>query len=234
MTLRAAVVVFPGSNCDHDALHAYSRVFGQDAYSVWHRDSDLKNPDIVVVPGGFAYGDYLRTGALAKLSPAMTAIARFAERGGPVIGICNGFQILCEAGLLPGVLLQNINTRFLSQFVKIRVESSGTPFTKGLAPGGVLTCPIAHMEGNYFAPPEMLRRIEGEGQIIFRYCGPNGEVDPMNQEWNPNGSLSAIAGVCSARRNIVGLMPHPERAVEDLVGWIGGSSGAGMFTSSLQ
>ncbi|NDC39309.1 MAG: phosphoribosylformylglycinamidine synthase subunit PurQ [Proteobacteria bacterium] len=227
--MRVSIVVFPGSNCDHDVEHVYGKLSGADTSLIWHRERDLKKPDIVVLPGGFAHGDYLRTGALAKLSPVMAEVKRFAESGGPVIGICNGFQILCEAGLLPGVLLGNVGRKFLSQFVHLRVENTNTPFTRHYTSGSVITCPIAHGEGNYFCTPETLEALEGDGQIIFRYCADNGAVNPTDRRSNPNGSLNAIAGICSKSRTVVGLMPHPERASEALVGALGASSGAGMF-----
>ena len=218
--MKAGVVVFPGSNCDHDMQHVLGTVLGGEVSLLWHKESDIGKQDLLVIPGGFSYGDYLRTGALAKLSPVMESVRRFARAGGPVIGICNGFQILCEAGLLPGALLQNVSMRFLSQFVHVRVEQKQTPFTSGLKRGAVITCPIAHGEGNYYASDAELDRIEGEGQVVFRYCGPDGEVkgDPIS---NPNGSARSIAGVCNAERNVVGMMPHPERASESLIGFIG-------------
>jgi phosphoribosylformylglycinamidine synthase I len=231
--MRVSVVVFPGSNCDHDIAHVYGSLLKQKVSLVWHRDTDLQRPDIVVLPGGFAHGDYLRTGALAKLSPIMSAVARFAESGGPVIGICNGFQILCEAGLLPGVLLQNVQRRFLSRFVHVKVERSDTLFTRMIAPGTVMTCPIAHFEGNYFAPSETIKELEGEGRVVFRYADRHGAVDPGNLETNPNGALNAIAGITNARRNVIGLMPHPERSAESLVGGVGGDSGRPIFASAL-
>lgn len=231
--MRISVIVFPGSNCDHDIAHVYGTVLKQKVSFVWHREVDLGRPDIVVLPGGFAHGDYLRTGALAKLSPIMPEIVRFAESGGPVLGICNGFQILCEAGLLPGVLLQNVQRRFLSRFVHVKIERGDTAFTRGIAPGTVMTCPIAHFEGNYFAPAETVRELEGEGRVVFRYSDRDGQVDPANLETNPNGALRAIAGITNARRNVVGLMPHPERTVEALVGGVGRDSGRGIFAGSV-
>lgn len=222
---KVAVLVFPGTNCDHDALHAYGSVLGLQARSVWHSETNLGAVDAVIIPGGFAYGDYLRTGALAKISPIMAAVKDFAQSGGPVLGICNGFQILCEVGLLPGVLLGNIGQQFLSQFVHIRTEQTRTLFTRDLQVGQRITCPIAHNEGNYFIDPAGLERLEGEGQVVFRYCDAQGQVSAANRESNPNGSLNAIAGVCNEQGNVLGLMPHPERAVEALVGAHAGKSG---------
>jgi phosphoribosylformylglycinamidine synthase I len=228
-----AVIVFPGTNCDHDTLHAFGKVFGAKTKALWHTEKSLQSADLVVVPGGFSYGDYLRTGALAKISPIMSAVQEFASKGGPVLGICNGFQVLCEAGLLPGVLLQNAGQKFLSQFVHIRVEQTNTSFTSGLHAGQRMVCPIAHNEGNYFIDPEGLKRIEGEGQVVFRYCDSFGEVNSADRVTNPNGSLNAIAGVCNENRNVVGLMPHPERATESLVGYMGGDSGKALVASAL-
>jgi phosphoribosylformylglycinamidine synthase len=231
--VRVSVVIFPGSNSDHDVLHVYG-LLGQTVTSIWHRETDLKNPDIVVLPGGFSHGDYLRTGALAKLSPIMAEVRAFAERGGPVIGICNGFQILCEAQLLPGILLQNLPMKFLSQFVHFKVERSDTPFTKGIKAGEILHCPIAHFDGNYFADQDTLRMLEDNGQVIFRYCDASGRVAADDRTCNPNGAAHAIAGICNKARNVVGLMPHPERAAEKIVGYVGGSSGISVFQSSLR
>lgn len=227
--MKVSIVVFPGSNCDHDIEHLYGKLLGAETSLIWHRDSDLKSPDVVVLPGGFAHGDYLRTGALAKLSPVMAEVRKFAAAGGPVIGVCNGFQILCEAGLLPGVLLANAGRKFLSQFVHLRVETTNTPFTRRLTSGAVITCPIAHGEGNYFCSPETLEAIEGEGQVVFRYCNEEGTVNEADRVSNPNGSLHSIAGICNKQRNVVGLMPHPERAAELLVGAFGGNSGLAVF-----
>jgi phosphoribosylformylglycinamidine synthase I len=231
--MRVAVVVFPGTNCDHDALHVLGTQLKAEAHPVWHRDEDLQNPDLVVLPGGFSFGDYLRTGALAKLSPAMTAVRKHAEGGGKVLGICNGFQILCEAGLLPGALLENVGRQFLSRFVHIRVSSNKSFFTNGLSEGSVITCPIAHFQGNYFADSATLSELEKQGQVVFRYCSGDGEVDPANRASNVNGSLNAIAGICNREGNVVGLMPHPERATEKLIGAIGGTTGLAPFAASL-
>ncbi len=213
--MKLGVVVFPGSNCDHDTEHVLRDVCGQDVRMVWHKDSDLSLLDAVVLPGGFAYGDYLRTGAIARFSPVMKAVGEFARKGGPVVGICNGFQVLQEAGLLPGAMLRNRTVQFLSQPVHVRVEQTDTPATNGLAVGEVLTMPIAHGEGNFYAEPEEIARLEGEGQVVFRYTTKDGRLDPAA---NVNGSTAAIAGVCNAARNVVGLMPHPERAAEPQLG----------------
>ena len=231
--MRISVVVFPGTNCDHDVEHLYGSVLKQNVTSIWHRDRDLQNPDLVVLPGGFAHGDYLRTGAMAKLSPIMEEVSKFAKRGGPVLGVCNGFQILCEAQLLPGVLLPNACRRFLSQFVHVRVESDRSPFTREIK-GRVFSAPIAHFEGNYFAESDTVKKLEDRDQVMFRYCNPEGLVQPQNTQWNPNGAINAIAGICNERGNVVGLMPHPERAAEALVGGIGGSSGRMLFDASLR
>jgi phosphoribosylformylglycinamidine synthase len=213
--VKFGVVVFPGSNCDHDTEHVLGGVCGQDVRMVWHKESELGDLDAVVLPGGFAYGDYLRTGAIARFSPVMKAVGEFARRGGPVIGICNGFQVLQEAGLLPGAMLRNRTVQFLSQPVHVRVERTDTPATFGLRQGEVLTMPIAHGEGNFYAEPEEIARLEGEGQVVFRYTTKDGRLDPAA---NVNGSANAIAGVCNAARNVVGLMPHPERAAEPELG----------------
>ena len=188
--MKFGIVVFPGSNCDHDAYHAAKHVLGQDAEFVWHKDTDLKNADVVVLPGGFSYGDYLRTGAIARFSPIMNAVRAFAERGGPVLGVCNGFQILLEAGLIPGAMLRNRSVKFQCEQVYVRVDQTDTPFTAACRPGQVLQMPIAHGEGNYFAPPDVIARLEANGQVVFRYTNAAGEV---TDEANPNGSAAAIA-----------------------------------------
>jgi phosphoribosylformylglycinamidine synthase len=210
-----AVVVFPGSNCDHDVYHVAKHVLGCAARYVWHKDRDLRGADVVVLPGGFSYGDYLRTGAIARFSPIMEEVRKFAQRGGHVAGICNGFQILLEAGLLPGAMLRNRSVKFLSQPVHIRVETSDTVFTAGLKEGDVMTMPIAHGDGNFYLPDAELDRLEGEGQVVFRYTTKDGRLEDAA---NPNGSARAIAGVCNKARNVVGLMPHPERASERELG----------------
>ena len=209
--MKFSIVVFPGSNCDHDADHAVRHVLGQDAVFVWHKETDLQGADVVILPGGFSHGDYLRTGAIARFSPIMAAVREFAASGGPVLGICNGFQILCEAGLLPGAMLRNRDLKFHCEHVRIRVEQVDTPFTSRAVKGQVLRIPIAHGEGNYYVEPEMLKTIEDAGRVVFRYCDERGQVTDAS---NPNGALNGIAGVCSERRNVVGLMPHPERACE--------------------
>jgi phosphoribosylformylglycinamidine synthase I len=217
--MKFSVIVFPGSNCDHDAHHAATQVLGQSAELVWHKDTSLKGADVVILPGGFAHGDYLRTGAMARFSPIMAAIREFAARGGPVLGICNGFQVLLEAGLLPGAMLRNRELKYRCEHVYVRVEQTDTPFSVRAQSGQVLRIPIGHGEGNYFAPPEMLERIEANRQVILRYCSADGVTgDP----WNPNGSLHAIAALCNQQRNVVGMMPHPERACEAALGSVDG------------
>jgi len=211
MSLRVGVVIFPGSNCDHDAYHVVKHVCGHEARFVWHKDSDLSGLDAVILPGGFSYGDYLRTGGIARFSPVMKSVVEFAKRGVPVLGICNGFQILQEAGLLPGAMLRNRSVKFLSQPVHIRVERNDTIATAGVAVGKVLTMPIAHGDGNFYLPNDELDRLESDGQVVFRYTTKDGRLE---EAANPNGSARAIAGVCNAARNVVGLMPHPERASE--------------------
>ena len=213
--MKFAVVVFPGSNCDHDAYHAVKHVLGQDAEFVWHKDDSLKGADVVILPGGFSYGDYLRTGAIARFSPIMRSVAAFAASGGPVIGICNGFQVLLEAGLLPGAMLRNRSVKFQCEHVHVRVEQTDTPFTLACTPGQVLRIPIAHGEGNYYAEPDVLAQLERDRRVIFRYTTAEGVVSDAA---NPNGSIHNIAGICNEQRNVVGLMPHPERACELAVG----------------
>jgi phosphoribosylformylglycinamidine synthase len=226
--MKFGVVVFPGSNCDHDAYHAAHDVLGQDAELLWHKDSSLKGVDVVVLPGGFAHGDYLRTGAIARFSPIMPAILEFARKGGPVLGICNGFQVLLEAGLLPGAMLRNDSLHFRCEFVSVRVEQADTPFTAACRPGQVLRMPIAHGEGNYYAEPDVLATLERNRQVLFRYVDASGQV---TRDSNPNGSVANIAGICNAARNVVGLMPHPERACELA---INGADGLVMLQSAVQ
>ena len=219
--MKFAVVVFPGSNCDHDAYHAARHVLGADAEFVWHKDTDLKGADVVILPGGFAHGDYLRTGAMARFSPIMASVRAFAGRGGPVLGICNGFQILLESGLLPGAMLRNRGLQYRCEHVFVRVEQTDTPFTAAATAGQVLRIPIGRGEGNYFAPPEMLETIEKNRQVVLRYTTADGRLDDAS---NPNGSVHAIAGLCNEGRNVVGMMPHPERACETLLGGVDGRS----------
>jgi phosphoribosylformylglycinamidine synthase I len=213
--MKFAIIVFPGSNCDHDAYHAAKHVLGQDAEFIWHKETSLKGADVVVLPGGFSHGDYLRTGAIARFSPVMTSVAQFARDGGPVLGICNGFQILLEAGLLPGAMLRNRDLKFHCEHVFVRVERTDTPFTTGASGNQVLKLPIAHGEGNYYVDPAVVQELEIAGRVVFRYCDEQGR---LTEESNPNGSVNAIAGICSERRNVVGLMPHPERACEPVLG----------------
>jgi phosphoribosylformylglycinamidine synthase len=213
--MKFGVVVFPGSNCDHDAWHALGQVLHQPVEFLWHQSEEINGFDSILLPGGFSYGDYLRTGAIARFSPVMRAVEKFAQGGGLVLGVCNGFQILCEAGLLPGVLQRNAGMRFVCRQVHVRVETTDTPFTAAAKPGQVLQMPIAHGDGNYFCDPAMLEDLERNHQIVFRYTTPDGREDAAA---NPNGSLANIAGVCNRERNVIGLMPHPERAVEAALG----------------
>jgi phosphoribosylformylglycinamidine synthase len=213
--MKFAIVVFPGSNCDHDAYHAAKHVLGAEAAFVWHKDTSLAGADVVVLPGGFAHGDYLRTGAIARFSPVMQEVRKFAAAGGPVLGICNGFQVLTEAGLLPGALLRNRSVKFQCEQVHVRVEQTDTPFTLVARRGQVLKLPIAHGEGNFYAEPDVVERLEKSRQVIFRYTDAAGDATP---ESNPNGSIHNIAGLCNEARNVVGLMPHPERACELALG----------------
>jgi phosphoribosylformylglycinamidine synthase I len=213
--MKFAIAVFPGSNCDHDAYHAVKHVLGHDAVFVWHKETSLAGADAVILPGGFSHGDYLRTGAIARFSPVMDAVRAFAEGGGPVLGICNGFQILLEAGLLPGAMLRNAGLKFRCEHVHLRVEQTDTPFTALCTAGQLLRVPIAHGEGNYVADPEVIAALEDNRQVVLRYATAAGEV---TDDANPNGSVNNIAGICSPGRNIVGLMPHPERACEPALG----------------
>jgi phosphoribosylformylglycinamidine synthase I len=217
--MKFAVIVFPGSNCDHDAYYAATHVIGQQAELVWHKNTSLNGADVVILPGGFAHGDYLRTGAMARFSPIMAEVQRFAVAGGPVLGICNGFQVLLEAGMLPGAMLRNRSLKFRCEHVHVRVEQTDTAFTSACRQGQVLRIPVAHGEGNYFAAPEVIARLEANRQIIFRYTTAEGAV---TVDANPNGSAASIAGICNEGRNIVGLMPHPERACEPILGSVDG------------
>ena len=213
--MKFGVVMFPGSNCDHDTYHVISKVIGQPVDFLWHRENTVGDCDAVILPGGFSYGDYLRTGAIARFSPVMAAVKEFAAGGGLVVGICNGFQILCEAGLLPGALMRNKNLKFICGHINMRVEATDSPFTNRCRRGQVLSVPIAHGDGNYFCDDATLAELGRENRIIFRYSDAAGNV---TADSNPNGSLDNIAGICNRERNVLGLMPHPERASEQLLG----------------
>ena len=223
--MKFGIVILPGSNCDHDAMHVTKDVLGAEAEFLWHKDDDLKGSDCVIIPGGFAYGDYLRAGALAKFAPIMEPIRRHAAAGGLVLGICNGFQVLTEVGLLPGALMRNQHLRFLSRDVLLRVEQTDTPFTAELQRGQILRAPIAHGEGNFYAAEEELDHLERSGRVIFRYCDSEGR---LTSEANPNGSARHIAGICNEGRNVLGLMPHPERCAESI---LGNADGLAVFKS---
>jgi len=226
--MKVAVLTFPGSNCDFDCYQALKVLGGFEPEFRWHRETTLGAVDAVMIPGGFSYGDYLRPGAIARFSPIMEAVSRFAREGGPVVGICNGFQVLCESGLLPGALLRNDRLRFRSHPVNLRVETVDSPFTSAYRKGQVLQVPIAHGDGNYHAPPEVLARLEGEDRIVFRYTDREGRTRAAS---NPNGSALHIAGILNEGRNVLGMMPHPERAVESI---LGSTDGIGLFTSLRQ
>ena len=225
--MKFAIIVFPGSNCDHDCYNIVKHVFGRPASFVWHKEKDLSQFDAVILPGGFSYGDYLRTGSIARLSPIMTAVREFAGRGGLVLGICNGFQILLEAGLLPGVMLRNKSLKFICKYVYLRVDNINTPFTLKYFENQVVKMPIAHAEGNYYIDRETHSQLKKNNQIIFRYSGHNGETD---DDFNPNGSIGNIAGVCNDNGNVLGMMPHPERCGEKI---LGGMDGYTLFESML-
>ncbi|MGZ8470059.1 MAG: phosphoribosylformylglycinamidine synthase subunit PurQ [Gemmatirosa sp.] len=223
--MKFGIVTFPGSNCDYDAYHAVVDQLGEQAFYLWHKERNLQGADVLILPGGFSYGDYLRCGAIARFSPIMESVAAHAARGAPVLAICNGFQIACEAGLLPGALLRNASLKYVCEQRHLRVENVATRFTGGYTPGQVLRIPIAHGEGRYVADEATLDRLEGEGQVVFRYVGADGGSDESS---NPNGSLRDIAGILNARGNVLGMMPHPERAVEPL---IGSGDGLALFES---
>lgn len=225
--MRFGVVTFPGSNCDYDAYAGLRWVLGAPVEFLWHADSDLKDVDCVILPGGFSFGDYLRAGAIARFSPVMKSVIKFAETGGLVWGICNGFQILLEAGLLPGAMLRNDSLRFACQWVRLRTETTRTPFTRGCRPGQILRVPIAHAEGNYFADEDTLMELESAGRIVFRYVNSRGLPDEAS---NPNGSRRSIAGIINREGNVLGMMPHPERAVEAI---LGSEDGLVLFNSLL-
>jgi phosphoribosylformylglycinamidine synthase I len=229
--VKCGVVVFPGSNCDHDAYHVVKHVLGQEVTYLWHQDDNLQGCDLVILPGGFAYGDYLRAGALAALSPVMGAVKRHAEAGGLVLGICNGFQVLLEAGLLPGAMRRNQNLRFLCRDVHLRVERADLPFTGQLREGQVIRVPIAHAEGNYEDAPGKLDALEANHQVVFRYVTPDGERADADPRWNPNGAARAIAGICNAGGNVLGMMPHPERCSEPI---LGNTDGLAILASAVE
>ena len=225
--MKFGIVTFPGSNCDYDAYHAVADVLGANAVYLWHKSHDLEDADVIILPGGFAYGDYLRAGAIARFSPIMREVAAHARRGGPVLGICNGFQVACEAGLLPGALMRNSNLQFVSETVCLAVENTDTIFTNLCRPGQILRIPVAHGEGRYTADEATLDRLESEGQVVLRYVDAAGEPTP---EASPNGSMRNIAGIVSAGGNVLGMMPHPERAVEAV---LGSEDGLAIFQSML-
>ncbi|HYW35395.1 MAG TPA: phosphoribosylformylglycinamidine synthase subunit PurQ [Balneolaceae bacterium] len=215
MAKKFGVLVFPGSNCDHDAYHALAHIMDAETTFIWHKETDLSGVDFLIIPGGFSYGDYLRSGSIARFSPVMSEVIRFARQGGPVLGICNGFQILLEAGLLPGAMLHNKNLRFVCKQTHLRCETTNTLFTRRLREKQVLQLPVAHGEGKYFADDETLKNLQDKDQVVFRYCSAEGA---LTEEANFNGSSNHIAGICNEQRNVLGMMPHPERAVEKKLG----------------
>jgi len=225
--MKFGIVTFPGSNCDYDAFHAITEILGEDAIYLWHKDHDLQGSDVIILPGGFSYGDYLRAGAIARFSPIMQEVAAHAKAGGPVLGVCNGFQIACEAGLLPGALMRNANLQFVSAEVRVRVENSETMFTNLYERAEILRIPVAHGDGRYVATAEVLDELEADGRVIFRYADANGTT---SADANPNGSERNIAGIISDGGNVLGLMPHPERACSPL---LGSSDGVRLFESIL-
>ena len=225
--MKFGIVTFPGSNCDYDAYQAVVEQLGEDAVYLWHKDHDLQKSDAIVLPGGFSYGDYLRAGAIARFSPVMQDVVAFAKRGGPVLAICNGFQIACEAGLLPGALLRNASLKYICEWVRLRVENTDTLFTNRYSAGDHLRIPIAHGDGRYTADAGTLDRLEGEGRVVFRYAGGPADADEW---WSPNGSMRAIAGIVNDGGNVLGMMPHPERAVDPL---LSSDDGLGVFESML-
>ncbi len=225
--MKFGIVTFPGSNCDYDAYQAVVEALGEDAVYLWHKDHDLQQSDVIILPGGFSYGDYLRAGAIARFSPVMQDVVAFAKRGGPVLAICNGFQIACESGLLPGALLRNASLKFVCEHVRLRVESADTMFTNRYTAGDVLRVPIAHGEGRFTADDETLNTLEGDGRVVFRYVGGPADADEW---WSPNGSMRAIAGIVNEGGNVLGMMPHPERAVDAL---LGSDDGLRLFESML-
>jgi phosphoribosylformylglycinamidine synthase subunit PurQ / glutaminase len=225
--MKFGIVTFPGSNCDYDAYQAVVEQLGEEAVYLWHKDHDLQKSDVIILPGGFSYGDYLRAGAIARFSPVMQDVVAFAKRGGPVLAICNGFQIACEAGLLPGALLRNASLKYICEFVRLRVETNDTLFTNRYEVGADMRVPIAHGDGRYTADEAALDKLEGEGRVVFRYAGGPADADEW---WSPNGSMRAIAGIVNDAGNVLGMMPHPERAVDPL---LGSDDGLGVFESVL-
>ncbi|HEX5234547.1 MAG TPA: phosphoribosylformylglycinamidine synthase subunit PurQ [Silvibacterium sp.] len=226
--MKFGVLVFPGSNCDHDTYHVISELAHQPVTFLWHDSENLEGCDAILVPGGFAYGDYLRTGAIARFSPVMQSVGKFAAKGGPVLGICNGFQILCESGLLPGALLRNAGLKYICKQVHLRTETTASPFTRTLEKGEVLKIPIGHMEGNYFCDAATLDRLRSDDRVVFRYATPEGAI---TAEANPNGSLDNIAGILNEGRNVLGMMPHPDRSSEAM---LGSADGWKIFASLLE
>ena len=226
--MKIGVLVFPGSNCDHDCQHVFEDVLGQQVEMIWHKEPTVSGVDAVVIPGGFSYGDYLRTGAIARFSPVMSAVKEFARNGGLVLGICNGFQILLEAGMLPGAMLRNRSLHFVCKDVHVRVENAATPFTGACKPGQVLKIPVAHAEGNYYTDPVTLAGLQANAQVVLRYCTADGQV---TLEANPNGSVDNIAGLRNAEGNVLGMMPHPERSAEEM---LGNEDGRLILTSMLE
>ncbi len=223
--MKFGVIVFPGSNCDHDAFYTIGNLMKKDVTFLWHKDHSLQDVDVVIVPGGFSYGDYLRAGAIARFSPIMDEVIAFAKKGGLVWGICNGFQILTEAGLLPGVLTRNQNRRFICKYVNLKTDNFSTKFTNSLDKNQILNVPVAHAEGNFFASDDTIKRIEDNGQVVFRYCDANGNV---TSEANPNGSINNIAGIVNEQGNVLGMMPHPERCADQI---LRNTDGAEIFKS---
>jgi phosphoribosylformylglycinamidine synthase len=228
MKAKFGIVVFPGSNCDHDAYYSVKKILGADAIFLWHKDKSLQNCDVVILPGGFSYGDYLRAGAIAKFSPIMEQVLNFADKGGYVIGICNGFQILTESRILPGVLLKNNSLKFICKDVFLKVENFNTPFTSALKQKPIIKIPIAHGEGNYYADEKTIKELEDNNQIVFKYSSPEGEV---SDKYNPNGSLKNIAGIINKKGNVLGMMPHPERVCDPI---LGNTDGQFIFKSIIE
>ena len=225
--MKFGVITFPGSNCDQDMIYVLETIMGQEVVKLWHKDTDLQGVDFVAVPGGFSYGDYLRSGAIARFSPIMNEVIEFAKKGGYVFGVCNGFQILCESGLLPGTLQHNVNQQFICKNIFLRTETTNALVTRTMTKGEGVKIPIAHGEGNFYAPEDLLKQMEDNDQVLFRYCDENGAV---NAESNPNGAKNNIAGICNETRNVFGMMPHPERAADS---FLGNEDGRKLFESIL-